>query len=178
MRGGSTWSHARVSLHQAWGRVMIRAATLSAILAVAMADATQASTPTTPEAIVRGVYAGFIAQNDQFAPPYQPSERFYSPRLKALVAAARKQANGEAACGLDFMFWVDAQDYDVKSVDVSLVPAPDANTQIVVAAFTNIRQAEEIRFTFRRIGGRWRLDDAEEVLGHRWVFSQLLRCKG
>jgi len=154
---------------------MVRIALCALILMAA--TSVQAAGPT-PESIVWNVYNHFIAQTDHFAPPYEPSESFYTPRLKALVAGSRKQAAGEAACGLDFMFWVDGQDYDIKSADVTETPGPDAATAYVVAKFVSLRTPHEIHFTFRKLAGRWRLDDAQEVLGKGWVFSTLLQCIG
>jgi hypothetical protein len=150
--------------------------TVAMVALLATTDA-QAAPRQTPESIVRGVYDGFIKQNDQFAPPYQPSESFYSPHLKALVAAARKAAAGEAPCGLDFNFWVDGQDYDVKSVDLTEATGPNARSETVTAKFISLREPHEIRLSFVKIAGRWRLDDAAETLGKGWVFSKLLACQ-
>ncbi|HEX3918192.1 MAG TPA: hypothetical protein VHW60_12720 [Caulobacteraceae bacterium] len=130
-----------------------------------------------PEAIIRQAYDHIIATNAHPDASFLPPESLYSPRLRALVAAARKAAHGEAACGLDFVFWVDGQEEDIASADVSSLPAPDAATRIVVAKFVSTGQPHELHFTFRRLVGRWRLDDAESVIGTRWVWSRLLQCK-
>jgi hypothetical protein len=94
------------------------------------------------------------------------------------VAAARRAANGEAPCGLDFVFWVDGQEEDIARADVISLPAPDGATRIVVARFVSAGQPHELHFTFRRLAGRWRLDDAASVIGTRWVWSKLLQCQG
>jgi hypothetical protein len=61
---------------------------------------------------------------------------------------------------------------------VSVAPGAAPDAQVVVARFESLRHPHELHFTFRRIAGRWRLDDAESVVGTRWVFSRLLRCEG
>jgi hypothetical protein len=103
--------------------------------------------PQTPKAMVQDVYRRLIDASVHDK-GYEPPDSFYSPRLKRLAADARTAAGGDVPCGLDF---------DIR--------------------FVSLKEAHDMRFTFRRIAGRWRLDDAEAVLGHRWVFSKLLQCK-
>ena len=73
---------------------------------------------------------------------------------------------------------VDGQDYDVKSGDITETPGPDAKSETVTAKFVSLREPHEIRLSFVKIAGRWRLDDAAEMLGKGWVFSKLLACTG
>ena len=134
--------------------------------------------PPTPEAIVEGVYREYIAASAGHGPEPTPPESLYTPRLRALVAAARKAAApmGDAPCGLDFVFWVDGQDQDIRAADVTERAGPDAATRIVVAKFMSLREAHELHFTFKNLAGRWRLDDVQSVIGTKWVFSRQLQC--
>lgn len=150
-------------------------------IALALAFALAASVaiaapPPAPAELVRDVYARLIAAN-QTGEGYDPGDDLYSPRLRALEAAARKAAGTDVPCGLDFDIFFDGQEYDLKSADVALAPGATADTQVVVARFESLGHPHELHFTFRRIGGRWRLDEAESVVGTRWVFSRLLRCE-
>ena len=141
------------------------------------ASAALAAAPPAPIDLVRDVYARLIAAN-QTGEGYDPGDDLYSPRLKTLEAAARKAAGTDVPCGLDFDIWFDGQEYDLKSADVSVAPGATADAEMVIAKFVSLRQPHEVHFSFRRIAGRWRLDDAESVVGTRWVFSRLLKCEG
>jgi hypothetical protein len=152
------------------------AARLAATLAVSLLFI-GASAPQSPEALVAQVYHRLIVA-EQKSQGYEPPETFYTPRLKALVAAARHTADGDAPCGLDFIFWFNGQDYTISDLVVTRGAniAPDRTT--VTATFKNLGDAEKIVFDFRQIGGRWLLDDAHSLVGDsKWTFSRLLQCK-
>jgi hypothetical protein len=145
-------------------------------LALALAASAAVAAPRQPVDLVRDIYQRLIAAN-QTGEGYDPGDNLYSPRLRALEAAARKAAGTDVPCGLDFDIWFDGQEYDLKSADVSLAPGATANGQIVVSKFESLRHSHELHFTFRSISGRWRLDEAESVVGTKWVFSRLLKCE-
>jgi hypothetical protein len=154
---------------------MFRLAILAIIFA-ALASTAHAA-PATPEAMVRRIYDRLIAASAKDG-AYDPSaDEVLSPRLTSLEAAARKAAGTDVPCGLDFSIWFDGQEYGIKSADVSVAPGATADRQVIVAKFDNLGTAHELHFTFRRRAGRWKLDDAESVVGTKWVFSRLLQCK-
>jgi hypothetical protein len=149
---------------------------LAVVLTVSLLFAA-ASTPQPPEAMVAQVYHRLIAA-ERSSHGYAPPETFYTPRLKALVAAARRKADGDAPCGLDFVFWFNGQDEKITDLSVTrgANTAPDRTT--VTATFKNLGDPEKIVFDFRMIGGDWLLDDAHSVAGDtQWTFSRLLQCK-
>ncbi|HEY1426546.1 MAG TPA: hypothetical protein VGF50_07735 [Caulobacteraceae bacterium] len=143
----------------------------------ALTSSAAMAAPRAPIDLVRDVYARLIAAN-RTGQGYDPGDELYSPRLLALEAAARKAAGTDVPCGLDFDIWFDGQEYDLKSADVTVAPGAAADAERVIAKFQSLGHPHEVHFTFRRIGGRWRLDDAESVVGTRWVFSRLLKCEG
>jgi hypothetical protein len=150
------------------------------LLAIAVllcwAAAAQAATQT-PETIVRTIYQRLVAANAT-GKGYEPSDdALLSPRLLALEAAARKAAGTDVPCGLDFSIWFDGQEYDLKRADVTVAPGATADAQMIVAKFDSLGAAHELHFTFRHIAGRWRLDEAQSVIGTKWVWSRLLQCK-
>ena len=147
---------------------------IAAVLALAASAAIAA--PPAPVDLVRDVYARLIAAN-QTGEGYDPGDELYSPRLKALEAAARKAAGTDVPCGLDFSIWFDGQEYDLKAADVAVAPGATQDAEVVVAKFVSLRAPHELHFTFRRIAGRWRLDEAESLVGTTWVFSRLLKCE-
>ncbi|HXQ14659.1 MAG TPA: hypothetical protein VN814_08575 [Caulobacteraceae bacterium] len=155
---------------------MTRGAVLAMTLAFIAATAAQAATPS-PTQIVRGIYQRLVTANAT-GKGYEPSDdAILSPRLLALEAAARKAAGTDVPCGLDFSIWFDGQEYDLQRADVTVAPGATADAQEVVAKFDSLGAAHELHFTFRYIAGRWRLDEAQSVIGTKWVWSRLLQCK-
>jgi hypothetical protein len=145
------------------------------LIALGLAAAAYGATPaiTDPEVFVRGVYRQIVAhaKDSSFAPP----EDIYTPQLAALFAADKKKSGGEVGC-IDFDFWTNSQDpTGLRDIRVSSMAQPDASRKTVVATFT-IEGSQEIHFEFRRIDGRWRLDDVSSVKGERWTLSKLLHC--
>jgi hypothetical protein len=105
---------------------------------------------------------------------YQPPEDIYTPRLGKLFSDDRKRAKGEVGC-LDFVFWVNGQDWTITKLDVKSGDSSQ-DREIVIARFLNIDALQEIHFDFRRIAGRWLLDDVQSVKEPRWTLSEILKC--
>ena len=142
------------------------------------AVAATAPAPSQPEALVAQVYRHLIADERNSPPRYSPPETIFAPRLKSLVVAARRRAHGDAPCGLDFVFWVNGQDYSIKDLNVTIGGSSTPGRATVIATFRNSGTPEKIVFDFQNVGGRWLLDDAHSVLGEeKWTFSKLLRCE-
>jgi hypothetical protein len=142
------------------------------------APVSAAASPQEPKAMVEAVYQRLIADQKSASPSYSPPETIYTPKIRSLIAVARRQAKGEVPCGLDFMIWVNGQDYVIKHVTVSQGPSPSPDRTSVTATFQNQGTPEKIVFDFQRIAGRWLVDDAHSVIGDdRWTFSRLLRCQ-
>jgi hypothetical protein len=146
------------------------------VLAIAFVFLATAAQAAGPKQIVRGIYDKLIAASAHGSDYDPSSDTVLSPRLRRLEAAARRQARGEAPCGLDFDIWFDGQEYDIKHADVTEAPGGTGIWRMIIARFDNLGSSHEVHFTFRRFLGQWRLDDAESVKGTRWVFSRLLRC--
>jgi len=149
------------------------------VLAIALALAATSAHAATPSPlqIVRTIYQRLITANAT-GKGYEPSDdAILSPRLLALEAAARKAAGTDVPCGLDFSIWFDGQEYDLKRADVTEAPGATADAQMIVAKFQSLGAAHELHFSFRHIAGRWRLDEAQSVIGTKWVWSRLLQCK-
>lgn len=105
---------------------------------------------------------------------YTPPDDIYSARLAKLFRDDKRKAKGEVGC-LDGLFWVNAQDWDIKNVTVTSVDdGPDH--KIVTAKFANIDRNEEIRFDFLRAGQRWILDEVRSAAATPWTLSDLLKC--
>lgn len=163
-------------------RMIVIAATLTIAAPAGLIPpaAAAAASPTQqgPKAMVEAVYQRLIADQKRRRPSYSPPETIYTPRIRSLIAASRRQAKGEVPCGLDFMIWVNGQDYVLRGVTVVQGPSPSPDRTSVTATFTNQGAPEKIVFDFQRIAGRWLIDDAHSVIGDdQWTFSRLLRCE-
>ena len=102
----------------------------------------------------------------------------YSDRLRGLfdVYEAWAAQHDDLVGSLDFDWWINAQDWELRSVELFEEPeGPDRTT--ILARFDNAGRIDLNRFKFVRQDGRWYLDDV--VNGHRdeegWVLSELLR---
>jgi hypothetical protein len=155
----------------------VAATLMIALLAILPYGAMAASAQPEPEVLVAQVYHHLIAA-ERSSKGYSPPETFYTPRLKALVAASRRKAAGEEPCGLDFVFWVNGQDEQIRNLTVTRGPATAPDRTTVTATFQNLGEPEKIVFDFQKLGGRWLLDDAHSIAGDtRWTFSRQLQCK-
>jgi hypothetical protein len=152
------------------GRIFLILAALLALPAAANAQVDD------PRAFVAATYARYArAAND---PPAEPTHA-YSPRLRALFAAYESwaRAHDDLVGSLDFDWWVNAQDWDIRGVTVGEEPAARGRRRIV-ARWTNYDRADASRFLFVRIGRRWYLDDVVNGSGRGddgWTLSALLR---
>ena len=123
-----------------------------------------------PVAFVRGVYAHYAAAQDYNAP-----KDIYTPRLTKLIEDDRKRAPaGEDGC-LDFDFWVNGQDWKLTNIEVAEAESAQ-DRKVVVAKFANTGKPQEIHFEFRRIDGRWLLDDVSSLKDMPWTLSRILKC--
>jgi len=126
-----------------------------------------------PKTFVSGVYQHFIAAQSNHS-DYSAPEDIYTPRLGKLIRDDRRKAHGEVGC-LEIDFWVNGQDWELSRLTVtSSDEGPDR--KIVIAKFVNLGDAEEIHFDFRRVGGRWLLDEVQSVSARPWKLSEILKC--
>lgn len=125
-----------------------------------------------PAAFVTEVY-GHLSKSD----PYMPPEDIYSPRLQALWdAMAHDYASGDEVGPIDFEFWTNAQDWQLKDVKIATLPVEKhTDRQVVTAKFKNIDRPEEIHFYFEKAGTGWLLDDARSVGKEAWTLSLILK---
>ena len=99
----------------------------------------------------------------------------YTPRLAALFALDRKEANGEVG-RWDSDFWMNGQDGTITDVHVSKMDVDSATGRlIVIAKFKNEKTPDEIHFYFEKTAQGWKLDDVRSLLGDPWVLSIQLK---
>ena len=157
--------------------VMFRLPCLALVLIAALGpDRALATDIGDPGEFVKDVYKKLAASETSTRGPYAPPTDIYSPRLAALFAADEARAKGEVGC-IDFDFWINAQDSELKEVRVTVRPASsETGSLMVIATFRN-GPLQEIHFDFKKIGGRWLLDDVHSVKKPQWTLSALLKCQ-
>jgi hypothetical protein len=131
-----------------------------------------------PRAFVAATYARYQANPN--VPPVNISAS-YSPRLRALFDGydAWQRQHADSVGALDFDWWTNAQDYQIRNLTYRVIDeGPDLRW--IVARFDNYDRHDEIRFRFVRQGGRWYLDDAMQGTGggdNGWTLSALLQSR-
>jgi hypothetical protein len=140
----------------------------SALLAFSLSSVfiLSAATPIDdPKDFVTDVYLHLVAvESTNFL--YKPPEDIYTDRLGKLLRADKQKAKGEVGC-LDFVFWVNGQDWKITNLTVTSADA-GRGRKIVIAKFLNTGEPQEIHFDFRN-NGRWLLDDVHSVSAPAWT---------
>ena len=128
-----------------------------------------------PRAFVSATYAHYQA-HPGIPPPAQT--HVYSPRLRRLFQAyeAWTRQHQDLVGALDFDWWANAQDYEIRDVRITERPVGPGRRWIV-ASFRNFDRQDVVRFLFVRRGWRWYLDDADQGTGRGdgWTLSALLQ---
>ena len=126
-----------------------------------------------PKTFVTQVYRRFVAAQSSHS-SYTPPENIYTPRLKKLLLEDKRKAHGEVGC-IDFDFWINAQDWEITRLAITSTDKSNER-ETVVAKFVNIGEPQEMHFDFRRISGRWLLDDVHSLSSPPWTLSEILKC--
>jgi hypothetical protein len=126
-----------------------------------------------PASFVAGVYQHFV-KSQSTGVSYMPPQDIFTARLGKLVRDDITRAKGEVGC-LDFDFWVNGQDWKITNLKVAIGAAGN-DRETIVAKFLNLGVPQEIHFEFRRIDGRWLLDDVRSLTYPRWTLSDVLKC--
>jgi hypothetical protein len=128
---------------------------------------------TDPVSFVTEVYRHFV-DAESAGSSYIPPKDIYTAGLGKLFREDEKRAKGEVGC-LDFVFWVNGQDWTLTNLSVT-GGAAGQDRKDVVARFVNIGTPQEIHFDFRRVAGHWLLEDVHSMKDPRWTLSQILKC--
>jgi len=139
--------------------MMLRAALAS--LLILWAGPAPAQTQADPVAYVQAIYARYQHNN----PPAWYDQN-YSARLRKLIDADQKEANGEAG-KFDWDPIINAQDWKLKGFKVTLVASSD-DSATVDAAFINLGSKQRMRFSLVREKGKWAIDDVQALEKARW----------
>jgi Skp family chaperone for outer membrane proteins len=147
-------------------------AALAVLFVLCLAGAAAAQTQADPVAYVQAIYARYQHNN----PPAWYDQN-YSARLKKLIDADQKeaQANGDAG-KFDWDPIINAQDWKLSALKVTLVSKSGDTAAIVDAAFNNLGSKQRMRFTLVRQADKWAIDDIAAVNKPRWSMSKILEA--
>lgn len=128
-----------------------------------------------PRTFVADHLAQYEAANDR---PIAEPRYAYSARLGALFTAydGWQAAHQDLVGGLDFDWWVNAQDWNISDVGVTETEATPER-RVVTARWRNYDRSDTSRFVFLREHGLWVLDDVIHGSGagdDGWTLSELL----
>jgi hypothetical protein len=148
---------------------MTRRIALAALFLLCFAGAAAAQSQADPVAFVQGLYRGY----EPGRKPLQLEKQPFSLRMRKLFAADAVYAQGEVG-RLDFDPIVNAQDWKLSGLKVTLVSKSDDVGAIVDAAFNDLGSKERIRFTLVRENGKWVIDEIQALQAMRWTLSKIL----
>ena len=126
-----------------------------------------------PKTFVTEVYRRLVAAQSTHS-SYTPPNDVYTPRLDKLLRDDKRKAKGEVGC-LDFVFWVNAQDWTITHLTITSADEGQER-KTVVTKFLNAGEPQEIRFDFRHNAGRWLLDEVHSLSAPTWTLSEILKC--
>ncbi len=120
-----------------------------------------------PEKFVRDVYAHIAKQGGNYREP----DDIYTQHLNDVLALDSKEAGGEVG-RLDFDFWTNSQDSELKDIHVTSHPVDNAPTRrVVFAKFRNIDRQEKIYFYFEKTKDGYKVDDIRSAGKEAWTLS-------
>ena len=113
--------------------------------------------------------------------PIPEQRQAYSARLAALFEAydAWQRAHEDLVGSLDFDWWANAQDWEIRGVSIVEFNFP-GERKVIEAHWRNYDRADSSRFFFIRENGRWALDDVINGSGRGddgWTLSALLQAR-
>jgi hypothetical protein len=124
-----------------------------------------------PEKFVRDVYS-HIAKDSR---NYREPEDIYTQHLSDTLALDSKEAGGEVG-RLDFDFWTNSQDSELKDIHVTSHAVDNAPTRrVVLAKFKNIDRHEQIYFYFEKTKDGYKLDDMRSAGKEAWTLSLIAK---
>ncbi len=137
-------------------RVVACALPLAAFAISAMAAPAHAGAEQSPQDMLRGLYAQYDVHAHGHAPHHTDPKVLMTPQLAHAYAKVTHAEPGDVA-PLDWDVFVNAQDYDVQHLTLTVAPA--GKTELVTAAFDNLGQPATVIYAFAHTSAGWRIDD-------------------
>jgi len=122
-------------------------------LAVA-ATAAIAGAESSPQDILRGLYAGY--DHAHAHPRHVDVHALMTPQLARAYAKVTRTVPGDEPV-MAWDVFVDGQDHDIQHLN--LTAEADGKSETVTAAFDNLGQPVTVIYAFARTPAGWRIDD-------------------
>ncbi|KAB0680138.1 DUF3828 domain-containing protein [Aureimonas leprariae] len=144
----------------------LRGALAAALLLLPGAVAAQETS--TPDKAILSLYASY--QGDE-----EPDERkYFSTQLRDLYDKDQAKAENGEDGNLDFDPVIGGQDYEIKDLKVE-EPKINGDIAMVDVHFRNFDTPNHLKYTMRKEGQTWKVDDIESVDGDNpWTLSRIL----
>lgn len=126
------------------------------IFVAAMSVPAVAGTDPSPQDMLRGLYAQYDVHAHGHQPHHIDAKALMTPQLARAYARVTHAEAGDIA-PLDWDVFVNAQDYDVQHLNLTVTPA--GKTEMVTADFDNLGQPATVIYVFAHTPAGWRIDD-------------------
>lgn len=123
---------------------------------------------TTPEKTLQSLYASYLGDEE-------PDERkYFSIQLRKLYDDDQAKAENGDDGNLDFDPVIGGQDYEIKDLKVE-APKLNGDIAMVDVEFRNFDTPTHLKYTMRKEGETWKVDDIESVdADNPWTLSRIL----
>jgi len=128
-------------------------------ISIAVAAARVQAAEPSARSFVEAVYAAYKGKdsNGVLLDSDAAVRRYFGPKLAALIIKDRKEARGEIG-KLDFDPFIDAQDWEIDTVDIALREvAPDKTSATV--SFKNLGEPHSVVLDLVKLKAGWRIAD-------------------
>ena len=122
---------------------------------------------------LQGIYRQYLGKNASGV-DYSSQElasRYFDATLTELIVRDQKESEGELG-RIGFDPFINAQDYQIRSVDVTITPQ-DADRAKGVVSFTNFGRRQKVAYDLIRTAKGWRISDIQWT-GTKDTFRSLL----
>ncbi|WP_022662629.1 hypothetical protein [Paucidesulfovibrio longus] len=128
-----------------------------------------------PLEMVKAIYAPYLGKAPMTASWLDQLAPIAAPRLAALLERERScQAQYLKACKYLFDVIANGEKPDVRGLQLQLA-APSKETMEIAAMFTNNGAPARLVYQFRKMGGKWLLEDIRSMEGETWSLVKLLQ---
>lgn len=126
-----------------------------------------------PKQFLQGIYRQYLGKNASGV-DYSSEKlagRYFDDTLTELIVRDQKESEGELG-RIGFDPFINAQDYQIRSVDVTITQE-DADRAKGVVSFTNFGRRQKVTYDLTRTAKGWRISDIRWT-GTKDTFRSLL----
>jgi hypothetical protein len=132
-----------------------------------------------PDVLVRSLYSPYLKGGDQDKSAIdndaERDRRFSKETAKLFRAYYKTQEKADEPGGLDFDPIVNAQDFDIKALDVRADKIVPGKTAVVIVTFKNFDEASKLKYALVFESGEWKVDNIDSLYDPVWDLRDLLK---